>query len=52
MPLRILREFLPFGQAIGEDDLVAGNYTIEDVILPMPGQVSVPAFSSFEPFKL
>ncbi|KAF7142514.1 hypothetical protein RHSIM_Rhsim05G0160900 [Rhododendron simsii] len=29
-------------KAIGEDDLVAGNYTIEDVILPMPGQVSVP----------
>ncbi|XP_058213405.1 multisubstrate pseudouridine synthase 7 [Rhododendron vialii] len=24
-------------KAIGEDDLVAGNYTIEDVILPMPG---------------
>ncbi|KAL6970709.1 tRNA pseudouridine(13) synthase [Sarracenia purpurea var. burkii] len=24
-------------KAIGEDDLVAGNYTIEDVILPLPG---------------
>ncbi|KAI8555938.1 hypothetical protein RHMOL_Rhmol05G0214600 [Rhododendron molle] len=27
-------------KAISEDDLAAGNYTIEDVILPMPGQRS------------
>lgn len=26
-----------FGQALNEDDLVAGNYTVDDIVLPLPG---------------